>query len=94
MFYNSVDSCFAVVKASSSKSFSKGAIAGIAVGAATIVTTLSIFVFLWCTRKRWTQVPQKSFGKRPVLHSALNVLVHIFASNVFDSELISCNLNS
>jgi hypothetical protein len=54
---------FAVVKAPGSKSFSKAAIAGIVVGVAVLVAALSVFAFVWFTRKKWSKVPQKSFGK-------------------------------
>ncbi|KAG0578397.1 hypothetical protein KC19_4G019500 [Ceratodon purpureus] len=53
-----------VVKPPSSNSFSKAAIAGIVVGAAVLAAAISMLAFLWCTRKKWTKVPQKSFAER------------------------------
>ena len=52
-----------MVKAPGSKSLSKVAIARIVVGVAALVAALSVFAFVWFTRKKWSKVPQKSFGK-------------------------------
>nr|APU94835.1 leucine-rich repeat receptor-like protein kinase [Pohlia nutans] len=55
---------FSEVAKAPSKSFSKAAIAGIAVGCAVLAAALSTFVFFWCNRKKWKAVPQKSFAER------------------------------
>lgn len=55
---------FTEVTKDTSKSFSKGAIAAIAVGCFVLAAALLVFAYLWWYRRRWTKVPAKSFAER------------------------------